>query len=87
MKFTRFSPLSRKYYTADLPITEEQIERFRNGEHIQSVFAHIPPEWREWIMSGITPAEWAASSPSGQARSGPYDGPEIEVEIVEEPEA
>lgn len=54
----RKSILSGKYSTMYLDVTEEQLQRHRNGELIQDVFPHLPAEEREFIMSGITPKEW-----------------------------
>jgi hypothetical protein len=73
---------SGKVHAADLPVTQEQLDRFAAGENVGIVFPNIPPEWREFIMTGTTPAEWAKEF--GKARTGQYDGPEIEpVTIVE----
>ena len=54
----RKSILSSEYNTMQLDVTEEQLQRHRNGELIQDVFPHLPAEEREFIMSGITPEEW-----------------------------
>lgn len=54
----RKSVISGKYNVMQLDVTEEQLQRHRNGELIQDVFPHLPAEEREFIMSGITPDEW-----------------------------
>jgi hypothetical protein len=54
----RKSIVSGEYNTMQLDVTEEQLQRHRNGELIQDVFPHLPAEEREFIMSGITPEEW-----------------------------
>jgi hypothetical protein len=41
-----------------LPVTNEQIERWQNGELIQNVFPHLSPSEREFLISGVTPEEW-----------------------------
>lgn len=83
MRVTRQSMFSGKVHTADLPVTIEQLARFHDGGNVGDVFPDIPPEWREFIMKGVTPAEWKAEF--GKVRSAPYDGPEIEpVPIAEE---
>lgn len=53
------SPLSGKVQTRDLPITERHIERWWAGELIQDVMPHLSAADREWLISGITPEEWA----------------------------
>ena len=62
MKITRTSQLSGKENTMDLDVTPAQMERFDNrlntGEYVQTIFAHLPKEEREFILTGITPAEW-----------------------------
>lgn len=83
MKVTRLSMFSGKVHTADLPVTAEQLARFERGGTVYFDLK-IPPEWREFLMTGVTPAEWKAAF--GKLRTGRYDGPEIEpVAIVEEP--
>jgi hypothetical protein len=54
----RRSMLSGKYNVMQLDVTEEQLNRHRDGELIQDVFPHLPAEEREFIKTGITPLEW-----------------------------
>lgn len=84
MEVTRRSMFSKKVHVADLPVTAEQLARFDAGAHVQDAFPDIPPEWREFIMTGVTPAEWKAEF--GKVRSGSYDGPEIEPVAVRQVE-
>lgn len=58
MLITRTSPFSGKENTMDLPITEDQVINWENGMHAQHAFSNLPPEQREFIISGITPQEW-----------------------------
>ena len=58
MKISRQSPFSDIINTMDLPITEEQYQRWRNGEYAQDVFPHLTPSQREFIISGCTEEEW-----------------------------
>ena len=58
MKITRVSTLSGKTNSMELNITEEQLIRWKNGEHIQNVVPNMKAEEREFIISGITPKEW-----------------------------
>jgi len=44
--------------TKDLPISEEQVERWKNGEHIQNAMPHLSEADREFIISGIDGDEW-----------------------------
>jgi hypothetical protein len=47
------SPLTGKVNQMDLPITLEQLNRWRNGELIQNVFPHLTADEREFLMTGL----------------------------------
>ena len=59
MKITRTSMFSGVTRTLDLPITEEQIEAWNAGTLIQEAMPQLSAEDREFIMTGVTPEEWA----------------------------
>lgn len=59
MKITRTSFLSGVVATLDLDVTNEQLESYRNGALAQHVFLDLAPPEREFLISGITPDEWA----------------------------
>ena len=42
-----------------LDVTQEQFERYQAGELVQNAFPHLSFDEREFIISGITPEEWA----------------------------
>ena len=43
----------------DLPVTVEQVARYESGGVLlQDAFPNLTPAEREFIMTGITPAEW-----------------------------
>tara|TARA_R100001224_G_C4006119_1_gene144518 strand:- start:1018 stop:1239 length:222 start_codon:yes stop_codon:yes gene_type:complete len=58
MLLERTSMISNKTTTMELPITNEQLDRWRQGELIQNVFSDLTPDQREFIMTGITAEEW-----------------------------
>lgn len=58
MKVTRRSPLSGMETTLDLPITDEQLARWRAGELIQNVMPHLAPAQREFLITGYTEQDW-----------------------------
>jgi len=62
MLVTNISQLSGKETTLELDITHEQLERFENrranGEYVQTIFPHLTPAEREFLLTGITPIEW-----------------------------
>lgn len=57
VKITRTSPFGITR-TVDLPITEEQLKRWENGELIQKVFPELSASDREFLMTGCTDEEW-----------------------------
>jgi hypothetical protein len=62
MKITRKSTFSGIEHTMNLPITQEQIDRWQSGnEVIQHVFPHLTPTQREFLMTGATQEEWDAT--------------------------
>ncbi len=58
MKVTRTSMASGITRTLDLPVTEEQLRRWEEGEFGQRVFPHLSDDDREFIKTGITKEEW-----------------------------
>lgn len=59
MLITRTSSYSGKTRTKDLPVTEAQMNAWQRGEHIQKALSHLSADEREFILTGITPEEWA----------------------------
>ena len=58
MLITKQSVMTGEKNTMLLPVTNEQINRWQNGELIQNVFPHLTPSERELLISGVTPEEW-----------------------------
>lgn len=58
MLVRRRSPFSRKIHEMELPITEQQMEVWQDGMLIQDAMPHLNDSQREFVMTGITPAEW-----------------------------
>ena len=59
MLITRKSLISGNINTMSLPITEEQYTAWEQGTLVQDAMPHLTPDEREFVMSGITPEEWA----------------------------
>ncbi len=59
MLITRKSLISGNINTMSLPITEEQYNAWEQGTLVQDAMPHLSPDEREFIMTGITPEEWA----------------------------
>ena len=70
MKVARKSILTGAIAILDLDVTQEQLDRFEvrreTGEYVQTIFPKLPPSEREFILNGITPAEWGENF--GQCR-------------------
>ena len=59
MLITRKSLISGDINTMSLPITEEQYTAWEQGTLVQVAMPHLTPDEREFVMTGITPTEWA----------------------------
>lgn len=55
---TAVSAFTGETHTMHLPITEEEFDRWRNGELIQKVWPNLTNEQREFLKTGTTPEEW-----------------------------
>jgi len=49
---------SGKIEELDLNVTDEQLQRWLGGEHIQHVFPHLTPDEREFLLTGLMPGNW-----------------------------
>ena len=58
VRITKTSMLSGNMSTMDLPIRQGQLDRWLSGELIQNAMPNLNAEQREFLMTGITPAEW-----------------------------
>jgi len=58
MQITRTSRLTGKTSVMDLNLTQAQLDAWVDGMLIQDAMPQLPPEHREFLMTGITPDEW-----------------------------
>ena len=58
VRVTKTSMLSGNMSTMDLPIRQGQLDRWLSGELIQNAMPNLNADQREFLMTGITPAEW-----------------------------
>lgn len=61
MKITKVSPVTGKPNTLDIPVTEEQIMAWQNGQLIQNAMPNLTADEREFLMTGMTSADWNAT--------------------------
>jgi len=64
MLVTKQSAITGIIRTLDLPITEEQLHRFSQGELAQSVFPDLTSSEREFLINGTLEEEWDAMAPN-----------------------
>lgn len=65
MFVTRRSMFTGIERTIDLPVTQEQLDKWTNGALIQDVFPHLTKDQREFIMTGVTDDEWKGTFGDG----------------------
>lgn len=59
MLVTRVSTLTGENHQLDIAVTQSELDRFSLGDTAQTVWPHLDRAVREYIVSGITPTEWA----------------------------
>ena len=50
----------------DLPITQAQIDNYRNGALLQDAFPNLSAGDREFFKTGVTDEEWKETFGSGE---------------------
>ncbi len=59
MVVVRQNQLTGKFNKMDLPVTQEQLNRYdRREDLVQNIFPNLTPPQREFLISGMTPTEW-----------------------------
>lgn len=61
MRITRVSTLTGKTHTREIDCTSWQLKKWEEGALIQNAMPRVSAEDREFVISGITPEEWAQS--------------------------
>ena len=61
MKITRNSIVSNVTRTREINITPAQLEAWQTGTKIQLAAPQLDADDREFVMTGMTPEEWAQS--------------------------
>lgn len=59
MLISRTSTITGKVNTMDLDVTPQQLRKWEWGWLIQDVMPHLTASEREFLISGVTDAEWA----------------------------
>ncbi len=61
MKVTRQSRMTKRWHTLDIDVTPEELQEIDNPHRrtlIQNIVPHLTASVREFLMTGITDAEW-----------------------------
>lgn len=58
MLITRTSMFTGKTHTLDIPVTQEQLDKWNKGELIQVAMPNLTADEREFIKTGVTKEEW-----------------------------
>ena len=58
MLIAKTSSLTSKTHQMEIDVSDKQIALWMEGALIQDVMPNLTPEEREFLMTGITPAEW-----------------------------
>lgn len=59
MIIKRKSELTGKEREMELPVTQEQLDKYASGKYLlQDVFPNLTPDQREFIKTGIVAEEW-----------------------------
>jgi len=61
MRITRKSTLTGITHTLEIPVTQAQLTKWKEGSFIQDAMPNLSEDDREFIMTGITAAEWDAA--------------------------
>jgi len=61
MLIAKTSSLTSKTHEMEINVSEKQITLWMEGALIQDVMPNLNPDEREFLMTGITPEEWATT--------------------------
>ena len=61
MLIKRKSPFSGEINEMEINVTEEQLSEWKVGTLIQNAMPNLTADEREFLMTGITAKEWAAT--------------------------
>ena len=58
MLIAKTSSLTSRTHEMEIDVSDKQIALWMEGALIQDVMPNLSPDEREFIMTGITPADW-----------------------------
>ena len=76
MLIAKTSSLTSRTHEMEIDVSDKQIALWMEGALIQDVMPNLTPDEREFIMTGITAAEWDEAF--AQSNVGPNNGKDTE---------
>ena len=58
MLIAKTSSLTSRTHEMEIDVSDKQLALWMEGALIQDVMPNLSPDEREFLMTGITPAEW-----------------------------
>lgn len=58
MLITKKSFISGIERTLEIPVTQEELDKWKGGMLAQEAFPNLTADQREFIMTGVTPEDW-----------------------------
>ena len=65
MEITKTSMFTGKSHTFEIDVTQAQLDDWQSGTLIQEAMPLLSSDAREFLMTGVTPEEWAANFGDG----------------------
>ena len=62
LNITRTSPITNKTQCIEIEINQDQYDAWKSGVLIQDAMPNLSADDREYIMTGMTPEDWAKLS-------------------------
>ncbi len=59
MLIKRCSAFTGVVRVLEIPVTQEQLDAWQNGVLVQHAMPNLTADQREFVISGVTPEEWA----------------------------
>jgi hypothetical protein len=60
MLVTRTHPFTGVVHVQEIPVTQEQLDRWYSGTVIQNAMPNLTPDQREFLMTGLLPEDFEA---------------------------
>ena len=66
MRIRMRSRLSGNWHDREINVSQHDLDAWKkSGQHVQHAFPYLSADDREFLLTGITPEEWAGVFPEG----------------------